>query len=140
MRTLISLGMAAFVLGFILPADLVAGEKETEMKLKKEGWVKLSVEEVKAHKNYTAVGDTGWARYVDPTGTKYVWRYDHGAITPFERKVTAEGKDCIRYSRYSTGPWKCSSIWKRGKSYVRLRPTGLLSPKYEIKPGNTENL
>lgn len=94
MKTLFSFGMAAFVLGFIFSADLVAGEKETEKMLIKQGWVKLSVEELRELKNHTGVGEGNWAFYVDPTGTIFVQRYGNGAIKRGKRIITLAGDFC----------------------------------------------
>ena len=72
MKTLISLGLATFVLGFVFSAELIAGEKETEDRLIKDGWKKLSTAELMKLKDYTGVSETGWAVYVDPTGTNLI--------------------------------------------------------------------
>ena len=150
MKTLFSFVVATFVLGFVCSADLVAGEKETETMLKKQGWTRLSVEELKAHKNYTAVGYTGWIMYVDPTGTNYVFQYYDGRQNRGKRKVTTAGKACYEglWLRRRTpvkpgedSSWECRSVWKKGKFFIAIKTeAGNLGPKYEITPGNTENL
>jgi len=93
MRTLISFVTATFVLGFILSADLIAGEKETETMLKKQGWTRLSVEELKAQKNFTVVGGTGSFMYVGPTGTNYVFQHYNGKQNRGKRKITTHRKE-----------------------------------------------
>ena len=151
MRTLIPLGMAAFVLGLVFSADLLAGEKETIEMLKKQGWVRLSVEEIRALKDYTATNVfSSW--YVDPTGTSYVYRHYNNTENRGKRRVTTAGKVCftpftantVEMDTPTVGPkgilWRCRSVWKRGKQYLDLRPDGTYMSEYEIKPGNTENL
>ena len=140
MKTRILFGIAVFVLGFILSADLVAGEKETEKMLIKQGWVKLSPRELWELKNHTFVGEMGGASYVDPTGTQLVLRSRHGIITRSKRIVTLAGEICFK-SESVKGYWRCRSVWKRGKYYIRLKTEdGTLSLRRIIKPGNTENL
>jgi len=143
MRTLISLALAlTFVLGFIFSADLFAGEKETETMLIKQGWVRLSVEELRALKDYTAGEETGWALYVDPTGTNYVYRHWEGGIKKGKTRITAAGKICFKpdFLGFSGNVGGCRSVWKLGKVYLNLKSDGTYFSKYEIKPGNTENL
>ena len=140
MKTLFSFGMAAFVLGFILSADLIAGEKETEKMLIKQGWVKLTAKELKAMTNYTGSDDYGWAVYIDPSGTKFVIRGQSGNIYgKGRREITTDGHYCYHFD---TGPVSCRFLWKRGNVYLRLslEGKGTISGEYTIKPGNTENL
>lgn len=152
MKTLFSFGMAAFVLGFIFSADLAAGEKETEKMLIKQGWVSLSVEELKALMDFTASSYIS-TLYVDPTGRKYVYQHsDSGMVNRGKRRVTTAGKVCFTPITANAadrdppivGPkgelWRCRSVWKRGKEYLDLKPDGTYSSEYEIKPGNPENL
>ena len=140
MKTLISLAMATFVLGFIFSADLVVGEEETEKMLINQGWVKLSVEELMELKNHTGVGEGLWAFYVDPTGTIYVQQYGNGAINKAKRKITLAAEVCLKFETVNE-LCGCRSVWKRGKFIVHLKTEdGTLGPEYEIKTGNTENL
>ncbi len=137
MKTLISLAMATLVLGLVFSHDLVAGMKETEKMLIKQGWVKLSAEELRELKNYTAVGETGWFVYVDPSGTQAVHRFAGGGINGGERNITADGQECIQFIKYDI---RCKFIWKRGKVYLLVYPNGMRGREYTIKPGNPENL
>jgi len=138
MRTLISLGMAAFVLGFIFSAELAAGERETEVMLKNQGWVRLSLDDLRVLKDYTAVEETGSAIYIDKTGRNFVLRFQNESIVRGMRIITTGGKVCLQYSKIE--PWPCFSIWKRGNVHVSLRARGTIGAERTIKPGNTENL
>jgi len=140
MKSLISLVMPVFVLGFILSADLVAGEKETEMMLIKQGWVKVTAKELKAMTNYTGSDDYGFAEYIDPSGTKFVIRGQSGSIFgKGRREITADAHYCYHFD---TGPVSCRFLWKRGNVYLKLslEGTGMISGEFTIKSGNTENL
>jgi len=139
MKTLISLGMAAFVLGFVFSADLAAGVKETEMMLIKQGWVKLTAKELKAMTNFTGSDCCGWAEYIDPSGTKFVTRFMNGVIAKGKREITADGRYC---HHYEMGTSSCRFLWKQGKDYLRLslEGSGAVAGQFTIKPGNTENL
>jgi len=97
MRTLFSIGMAAFVLVFTFSADLAAGEKELEKMLIKQGWVKLTAKELKAMTNYTGSDDISWAEYIDPSGTKFVTQWASGRIEKGRREITANGEYCYHY-------------------------------------------
>jgi len=139
MRTLFSCVMAAFVLGFVFSAELIA-EGKLEKRLVKEGWVKVTAKELKAMMNYTASDDYGWAQYIDPSGTKVVTQRTNGQIIKATREITADGKYCIHY--VGGEPKNCRFLWKRGNVYLRLsrKGKGTISGEYTIKPGNTENL
>ena len=139
MKSLISLGMAAFLLGFVFSANLIAGEKETEVMLIKQDWVKLTAKELKAMTNYTGSDDYGWAEYIDPSGTKFVTRRQSGNIAKGRREITADGRYCYHFEVASAS---CRFLWKRGKVYLRLslEGKGTISGEFTIKPGNTENL
>ncbi len=136
MKTLISLAVANFVLGFVFSADLVAGEKETEKMLVEQGRVRLTAKELRAGTDFTGIGQYN-TFYVDPTGTSLVYRDLSGSIFRKKRKITKAGKVC---TKELTAPWVCFSVWKRGKVHVAIAPDGTLTPKHEVKPGNTENL
>ena len=114
MRTLISLGMAAFVLVFILSADLAA-ESKLEKRLMKEGWVKLTTKELKELKDFTASDGMGGAEYIDPSGTKVVTQSLSGNISKGKREITADGRYCHRYPGAKDN--RCLSLWKRVRRY-----------------------
>ncbi len=134
------------VLGFILlTASNAFAEGSLEKRLMKQGWVKLTMKELKALRDFTASDDFGWAEYVDPTGTMFVTRWQNGTIKKGSREIIADGRYCHLYWGAHTNI--CRSLWKRGKYYAHVRNIGLLAPKRHvvrvqitIKPGNTENL
>lgn len=121
MKSLILLVMATIVFGFVFSADLLAGEKELEERLVKEGWVKLTAKELKAMTNYTGSNDYGWAYYIDPSGTKFVTRAPNGNISKGRREITADGHYCYHFD---TGPVSCRFLWKRGNVYLNLSMEG----------------
>ncbi len=134
------------VLGFILlTASNAFAEGSLEKRLMKQGWVKLTMKELKALRDFTASDDFGWAEYVDPTGTIFVTRWQNGTIKKGSREITADGRYCHLYRGAPTTI--CRSLWKRGKYYAHLRSGGLgasnrhvVKVQITIKPGNTENL
>lgn len=134
------------VLGFILlTAGNAFAEEGLEKRLMEQGWVKLTMQELKALRDFTASDDFGWAEYVDPTGTMFVTRSQNGTTKKGSREITADGRYCHLYWGATTTI--CRSLWKRGKYYAHVRSIGLLAPKRQvvkvqitIKPGNTENL
>jgi len=134
------------VLGFILlTASNTFAEGSLENRLMKQGWVKLTMKELKALRDFTASDDFGWAEYVDPTGSIFVTRWQDGTIKKGTREITADGRYC--HLSWGAPLPICRSLWKRGKYYAHVRSIGLLAPKrhvvkvqISIKPGNTENL
>ena len=154
MKTLISLGMAAFVLGFIFSADLIAAEtleqrkaslaaakKDRERKLIKAGWVKLTATEIRALTNFTASDDAGWAEYIDTNGTKVVTQWLNGEISKGTREITADGRYCYDYVGWR--PKICWLLLQRAENYFRLTTEGMElygDGQFTIKSGNTENL
>lgn len=144
MKTLFSIGMAALLLGTVLSADLVAAGK-IEQRLMKQGWVKLTVQELMALKDFTASDDFGWAEYIGPSGATVVTQYQNGTTKKGTREITADGQYCYLYRGEPTTV--CRSLWKRGKYYAHVRSRGLGAAKRNIvrvqitiKPGNTQNL
>ncbi len=142
MRPWISIAVLAFIL---LTAGNAFAEGKLEKRLMKQGWVKLSMKELKALRDFTASDDFGWAEYIGPTGTNFVTRWQNGTIKKGSREITADGRYCHLYRGAPTTI--CRSLWKRGKYYAHVRSYGLLAPKRKIvrvqitiKPGNTENL
>ena len=142
MRPWISIAVLAFIL---LTASNAFAEGKLEKRLMKKGWVKLTVKELKALRDFTASDDFGWAEYVDPTGTIFVTRWQNGTIKKGSREITSDGQYCHLYR--GTPTTICRSLWKRGKYYAHVRSHGFGASKRQtvkvqitIKPGNTENL
>jgi hypothetical protein len=134
------------VLGFILlTASNAIAEGKLEKRLMKQGWIKLTMKELKALRDFTASDDFGWAEYVNYSGSMFVTRLQSGKVRKGTREITADGRYCHLYRGAPTTI--CRSLWKRGKYYAHTRSYGLGAAKRHvvkvqitIKPGNTENL
>ncbi len=136
--------ISVVVFAFVLLTTNAFGEGKLEKRLMKEGWVKLTAEELKALKDFTASDGFGWAEYIDPSGTKFVAQLQNGSIRKGRREIYADGRYCHQSKLVAT----CFFLWKRGKYYAHVEKGGLLSAskrpvvrvEITIKPGNTENL
>ncbi len=143
MRPWISIAVLAFLL---LTASNAFATGKLDKRLMKEGWVKLTAEELKALKDFTASDGFGWAEYIDPSGTKFVAQLRNGSIRKGTREIYADGRYCHQSKLVAT----CFFLWKRGKYYVyswrhvmegsSKRSHQAVGGQFTINPGNTENL
>jgi len=148
MKTLISFGVAVFVLSFVFSADLVA-EEEWEKKLVAEGWVKTdlqgaSLSDTTWYAQESSIGDAfNWILYVNSNMENvffvhikgdFVWKGNWNRQT--------DGTYCSEFRGLPGGKKKCGrTLWKNGELYRWVSGDGFPTRAiWAIKKGNTENL
>jgi hypothetical protein len=130
----------------LLAAHSAAAAEGWEQQMMKQGWVKLTSEELKAHTDLTAYGGDGWFAYVNPAGTEIRIQLLAGPVMRGTREITGDGVVCDRYEGKLDYPWMagerevCSTIWKKGERYLFVERDGMRGPEYTTKPGNPEKL
>lgn len=146
MRTLITLGMAAFVLGFVFAADLVATET-WEQKLMDNGWVKQK-------DPFNAFADTTWygrdgkyypaenhILYFDINGTKVFFQFEKDSSI-YTGKRWKDGNDtyCEFIEKLSFRLVNnCGvTVWKRVDAHLIAQDNGYIMHEYVVKKGNPE--
>ena len=146
MRTLISLAVAVFVLGFIFSADLIA-EEEWEKKLKADGWVLIK-------RKLTDLADTTWYGqksanpsrehwifYIAPSGEKAYFQFIKDApIHKSTRSIDENGRICNQWEKLGGGIKRCgrTTLWKKGDLYMTMTKIGSEHNRWKIKKGNLE--
>ena len=154
MKTLISFGMAAFVLGFTFSADLIATET-WEKELMDEGWVKVR-QKLKDQANTTWYGTKfrssppflsyeDWVIYIDPSGKNIFMKINGTSLS--DTGIREETKDgiCILWKQGGGESWdrgglkRCGrTLWKKGILYMIVSPVGFELTRWTIKNGNLE--
>ena len=154
MKTLFSLGMAAFVLGFVFSADLVA-EEEWEKKLMNEGWEKVR-QKLMDQANTTWYGTKfgsgkflsyeDWVFYIDSSGKNIFMKIIGTSLS--DTGIREETRDgiCIVWKEGGGESWdrseltRCGrTLWKKGNLYMIVSPVGNELTRWTIKKGNLEN-
>ena len=148
MKTLFSLALATFVLGFFFSADLVATD-QWEKKLINEGWVKLSAEVLKKRKDETLyikiIEKIMYIHYFGSAGKfitiKKIYR---GETTEKLRlNITSDGEVCFESIKIF-GRKICTWHYTRGEKYIKIDSEGggrgMFHSEYTIRNGNPENL
>lgn len=149
MKSLISLGMAVFVLGFFFSTDLVA-EGKWGKKLITEGWVNVTKENWADTTWYGHAKDKwneqfDFIRYIHPDGRNMIQMNktigSKSSAKKWEWKPEKNGKICIvKFMRDGT-PYArvCGkTIWKKDNSYIVVSLIGRVVSQWRIKKGNLE--
>lgn len=131
MKTLISFGMAAIVLGFVFSVDLAATEA-WEQKLMNEGWVKqkgvfLAFADTTFYGQQSKYHDReNFTFYIDPSGKKIFLQLSKGGKIYIGSREE-DGKDawCLQFTIFNNGEKRCNrTAWKKDNKILYASDKG----------------
>lgn len=107
----------------------------------KKGWVRLSAEEVKKTMlNATLSPDgKGYQVYVASDGTM-IFKSFLGWKDKGKGKITKDGLFCRTWVNLRSGKTLCTSMWKKGDTYMSVKKNGQLFRTLVIVRGNPEKI
>jgi hypothetical protein len=112
-----------------------------EKKFEKDGWVRLGTEQIKA-----AVLDAtlspdgkGYQVYVAPDGAMKFKSF-LGWTDKGRGEITKDGKFCRQWEQLRSGKKLCTSMWKKGTTYMSVKEDGQVYRTLLISRGNPANL
>ena len=109
--------------------------------LEKKGWVRLSAKEVKTTMlDATLTPDgKGYTVYVAPDGTMNFKSF-LGWMDKGKGKITKDGLFCRTWENIRSGKPLCTSMWKKGGTYMSVKKNGQVFRTLEISRGDPENI
>ncbi len=109
--------------------------------LEKKGWVRLSAKEVKTTMlDATLAPDgKGYQVYVAPDGTM-IFKSFLGWMDKGKGKITKDGLFCRTWVNIRSGKPLCTSMWKKGDTYMSVKINGQVYRTLEISRGDPEKI
>ena len=109
--------------------------------LKKKGWVRLSAKEVKTTMLDATLSPDGkgYQVYVAPNGN-LIFKSFLGWVDKGKGKITKGGLFCRTWKNIRSGKPLCTSMWKKGDTYMSVKKNGQVYRTLEITRGNPDKL
>ena len=109
--------------------------------LEKKGWVRLNAKEVKKTMlDATLAPDgKGYQVYVAPDGTMKFKSF-LGWMDKGKGKITKGGLFCRTWKNLRSGKTLCTSMWKKGDTYMSVKKNGQVFRTLLISRGNPQNI
>ncbi len=109
--------------------------------LEKKGWKRLSAGEVKKTMlDATLAPDgKGYQVYVAPNGNMKFKSF-LGWMDKGKGKITKDGLFCRTWENLRSGKTLCTSMWKKGDTYMSVKKNGKVYRTLVISRGNSENI
>ena len=135
-KTLVPLATALLLLSVSAPA-----KEKWAADLEKKGWVQLSAKEVKKTMLDATLTPDGKAYqvYVGPDGTM-IFKSFLGWIDKGKGEITKGGLFCRTWKNIRSGKPLCTSMWKKGDTYMSVKKNGQVFRTLEILKGNPEKI
>lgn len=122
-------------------AEKAMAKEPWEAAFEKKGWVRLGEAEVrKVMLNATLSPDgKGYQVYVAPDGAM-IFRSFLGWTDKGKGEITKNGLFCRQWVNVRSGKKLCTSIWKKGGTYMSVKASGQVFRTLVISRGNPANL
>ena len=128
-------------IALVLIGATLAAQENRQAEFEQKGWKRLDAAAIRgAVLDATFYPDgKGYQVYVAPDG-KMKFKSFLGWTDVGKGEVTSDGLFCRQWNHVRSGTTLCTSMWKKGNTYMSVREDGQVFRTLVIERGNPDNL